>query len=589
MATPVGSSVPLTGEPFIDGLTHGSSWTFSGSRLLTYSLHSPLSTSIWTNTEISAVDQAFATWEAVANIDFDRIGGADATEFTDTGADIAVIFTGNLLSYYLEPGTLGLGVFPSSSFANTLLAIDGITRNQYPRPEGDIFLDDFSPAWWPYVHPGEIGFETILHEIGHALGLKHPHNSIGTHKNFNQLGISEFDSVYFTVMSYNEVSAAWDQGYAATPMVLDVLAIQSIYGANMSYHSGNDVYVLKNDGTLRCIWDAGGHDRFDASERTIPVFIDLYQNVNAGYVGLAVISEYSVTEIAFGVTIEDAFGGTDGDYISGNNVANLLKGNGGADEIYGLSGNDRVIGDAGNDILDGGAGNDRIIGGTGDDTLYGRAGSDVLIGGGGNDSYVLNKSTEISKSLTDNGIDTVSSTIGYTLGAQQENLILLGKSSNKGIGNSKDNEIRGNSGDNVLSGKGGNDSLIGAGGDDLLKGGNGIDVLTGGSGSDTFLFNKAPSVSNVDTITDLSPGVDLIKLDDAMFDALSVNPGSPPTVDEFEVSAIGEASTSVTRIIYDPNTGALYYDPDGTGVASPTQFALLEGLPVISADDFVVG
>jgi hypothetical protein len=389
MATPDSNLVSLTGNPLIDGLLNRSSWTLAADRELTYSLHNLADGSIWTSPEVVAVDRAFAAWEAVANIDFRRLGAPNLHDFLTSPADLAVGFTGLDLSALVEPGTLGLAVFPSRAFGNVILnylssiAGEQITRTDYPNPEGDIFIDDFSFAWYPYIQPGDIGFATILHEIGHALGLKHPHdNSAG--RSFNSLGIGELDSELFSVMSYNDIPAAGlGFGHPATPMLLDILVIQEIYGPNMTHRAGNDTYVLKNNGVLQTIWDAGGQDTFDGSQLTFGFEMDLREGWGT------IISNVTATLIAYNVSIENGNGGAGGDTISGNVARNQINGNAGADKLSGLGGSDVLNGGAGVDQLVGGAGDDVLRGSFQDDVLAGGAGADTLNGGAGSDRFVF--------------------------------------------------------------------------------------------------------------------------------------------------------------------------------------------------------
>jgi serralysin len=136
-------------------------------------------------------------------------------------------------------------------------------------------------------------------------------------------------------------------------------------------------------------------------------------------------------------------------------------------ELYGREGDDYLDGGAGDDWLDGGEGNDSLVGGIG---------ADRMIGGYGNDTYFVADATDVVSELGYTGLDTVQSSIDYTLGAELENLILL-DAAVRGTGNGLNNRIVGTSGANWLEG---------GGGADWLEGGLGTDTLVGGSGNDTY-------------------------------------------------------------------------------------------------------
>lgn len=172
---------------------------------------------------------------------------------------------------------------------------------------------------------------------------------------------------------------------------------------------------------------------------------------------------------------------------TGNSLDNVLAGNEFANTLSGLSGND---------ILDGGRGVDTLIGGTGDDIYY------------------VDETTEVVTELLDEGIDTVYSTINYTLSANVENLYLQDFAFS-GTGNNLDNLIVGNAENNLLSGGAGNDTLEGGDGVDELYGGDGNDVLDGGIGRDYMEGGRGNDTYYVDNIGDvimeaLGGGVDQV-------------------------------------------------------------------------------
>ncbi len=158
-------------------------------------------------------------------------------------------------------------------------------------------------------------------------------------------------------------------------------------------------------------------------------------------------------------------------YTLGNNVENLTLTGTGNINGTGNSLDNTLIGNSGKNTLAGGAGNDNLDGG---------AGSDTMMGGTGNDTYVVNATGDGVTENVNEGIDTVKSSITYTLGANIENLTLTGTKAINGTGNTLDNVLTGNSANNTLTGNAGND---------VLDGDAGNDTLIGGTGNDTFVFN----------------------------------------------------------------------------------------------------
>src|SRR5687768_16161934 len=135
MATPVGNSVGLTGNPYADVLIQGSSWTFGGGpHFLTYSFNvNDGPGGAWTANWIAAVNQALADWASVANIQFQQI--ASGNFYYESAADLAFTLTGNDLTAQ----AVALGIFPDPAFATSVIAAADHDRSSYPRPEGDVF------------------------------------------------------------------------------------------------------------------------------------------------------------------------------------------------------------------------------------------------------------------------------------------------------------------------------------------------------------------------------------------------------------------------------------------------------------------
>ena len=139
------------------------------------------------------------------------------------------------------------------------------------------------------------------------------------------------------------------------------------------------------------------------------------------------------------------------------------------------------LGNASNNLLLGNAAANMLVGGDGDDTLNGGAGIDSLLGGRGNDLYLVDNALDQVRELENEGIDQVNASVGFTLGANVENLTLTGSANSAGTGNDLANALTGNAGANTLTGNAG---------DDVLDGKGGSDVLIGGTGNDTYLLSR---------------------------------------------------------------------------------------------------
>lgn len=367
-----------------------------------------------------------------------------------------------------------------------------------------------------------------------------------------------------------------------------------------------------------------------------------YEDAAAGVkVNLAVLGKAQATGGSGGDWLVDALenltGSAFADTLTGNALANLLRGLAGNDRLDGGAGADTLVGGLGNDsyvvdnagdtlaeavgegtdtvlaridwtlgeqfenltlqgllplagtgnalanTLIGNAAANRLAGLGGKDRLDGGAGADTLVGGLGNDTYVVDDPGDVTTELAGEGTDLVTAKVSWALGANLENLTLLGTAALDGTGNDLANVINGNAAANRLSGGAGKDTLSGGAGADLLIGGAGADVLTGGTGADTFHFDVRETALNKDTIRDFAHGEDHLQFDRAAFSALAA---APDGVLPAAMLAIGTAAqTTAQHLIYNPATGALFYDPDGVGGAAQVQVALLSTKPAIDAGD----
>ena len=202
-------------------------------------------------------------------------------------------------------------------------------------------------------------------------------------------------------------------------------------------------------------------------------------------------------------------GGSGNDRLNGSFGNDNLDGGSGDDTLNGSFGNDNLDGGSGNDTLNGGRNNDVLNGGFGNDTLNGGTGADTLNGGAGNDLYIVdNLGDQVNEvpAFFFGGIDTVESSVSFTLGSFLENLELTGSAAINGIGNNINNTITGNNASNVLRGLGGNDTITALSGNDTLDGGTGADTLNGGAGNDLYIVdNLGDQVNEIPNVI-FSPG-----------------------------------------------------------------------------------
>jgi serralysin len=377
---------------------------------------------------------------------------------------------------------------------------------------GDVWLNNhFAEA--KDMRFGGYGFQTLIHEIGHAIGLGHP----GNYDSAVDFATYEHDAEYiedtrmYSVMSYFDAShTGGDHGglYASSPLIHDIASLQRLYGANRSTRTGDTTYGFDSNADrevfritsaasqpIFAVWDAGGTDTFDFSGYSQNQLIDLRAARFSDVGGLR-----ANVSIAAGVTIEHAVGGAGADVIYGNAVWNLIRGGGGNDRVQSSRGADLLYGDGGDDVLDGeqdsdqlygGSGNDQLAGGDGDDHLDGGSGADRMEGGVGDDTYIVDDAYDWVGEATSGGADRVWTALGsYRLPSEVETLVLLAGGVS-GAGNELANQITGNEQDNRLDGAGGHDSLWGGEGADTLSGGTGNDFMAGGNGSDFFTVDSA--------------------------------------------------------------------------------------------------
>ncbi len=338
-------------NPLINALA-GTSWLDVGhDNEITYRF-----AGTWPADERAAVLAAMAAWSAVADVSFKVLP--------------------------LQPFPLNLvqpDIIERRVDEAEMIDITGSDYNgwhEFPQAGGAAngYFNIQSPIWTAGgFDPGGSAFELCLHELGHALGLAHTHDKGNTTGVFpgvsssNDTGDNDLNQNLYSVMSYIDYKDLSPlRGYMMGPMAFDIAAIQFMYGANMSAHTGNDFYRLPDvnqAGTgYKCLWDAGGNDtiyHWGAGNAVIDLRPATLINAPGG--GGFLSSVTAVTggfTIAAGARIENAIGGDGNDKLVGNSLANRLTGGLGQDGIEGNSGDDTIIGGRGADRLKGGLGFD---------------------------------------------------------------------------------------------------------------------------------------------------------------------------------------------------------------------------------------
>lgn len=309
---------------------------------------------VWTTAEQTAVRQVLQNYANVCNIKFNEVAFNSANP-------------ANLVTYKVTNTALG------SDTAGVCEVPDGTNRTINTNYAWfNTSASATGVADWSNFQSGGSGFELLMHELGHGVGLAHPHDGGGgfqpkpypginpIEKDWRDMGDNNLNQGIWSTMSYNDgwaknadgsatgVGLAADKsyGYQSTPMAFDVAALQFLYGANLQYHTGNDTYALtQSNASWVCIWDAGGIDTISNEGGAIASSINLNQAplTNSAHGGGYVSANQQIAggyTIANGAAIENATGGNAADSLIGNALRNALKGNAGNDQLDGQAGID---------------------------------------------------------------------------------------------------------------------------------------------------------------------------------------------------------------------------------------------------------
>ena len=316
----------------IDNLVDGTKWggAIGTGAHLTYSFSTSASVFSYSSTTHDPYTALNANQQAAARMAMNALSAICNLTFTEV-ADTAV-GAGDIRWTLSQNGALSTAhaYYPSSGAWG-----------------GDIWFGPSGSYTTPVV--GGYSYHTFIHELGHAVGLEHPHDG-------SPVPIAGEDQLKYSVMSYQDnatdTNGYYGSSYFPTSFMLnDIAALQYLYGLNGTTNQGDTVYSwVAGSKVYECLWDTGGTDTVDASSQTLSVTLNLnggtWSTIGSSYSNDATLVRnslgiaYDVVTATVDSRIENAIGTAVADTLIGNAKANVLTGGAGADTLTGGAGAD---------------------------------------------------------------------------------------------------------------------------------------------------------------------------------------------------------------------------------------------------------
>lgn len=449
---PNATGVAMTGNPDIDGVLSGIKWATTS---LSFSFPTSMSFYGYSLSGFEAFNAAQQAAAEAALSQYSSVSGLVFTEVTESASvhgDIRFAEednAGTAYAYYPSPSEFGGDAwFNHSNFNNPL--------------------------------KGTYAFSTVMHELGHAMGLKHGHEGLPPLP-------YDHDSNEYSVMTYRSYVGSPGNYYTIasgsgpqTLMLSDIAALQTMYGANYGHNAGDTVYTWSPstgeafvngvgqgastaNKIFMTVWDGGGTDTYDFSSYTTDLSVDLRPGE------WTTTSDAQLARLGYDAGLggtQWARGNIANAWLFEDNPASLIE------NAIGGSGDDTIVGNEADNRLQGGAGNDTLVGGDGNDTVsFADATSGLMFDLRSHDGSMY---VPVGGGLGSDRLDSIEDIVG-------------GDFADLLIGDGAGNEIVGGPGHDLIFGVGGQDTLLGGGGIDYLVGGSGVDFLDGQTDADAYV------------------------------------------------------------------------------------------------------